>query len=233
MNPDDLQQAWSSQVLHTQLTINADLLLKDVQHKQREFTVALFWRDVREVGVSLLLIPAWVALGIGLALPWGWYLMLPVLVGILGFLLCDLLRHRRRPPEPGIPLRQSVESSLAQVDRQVWLLRNVHWWCLLPMELAALPFFVQVGWNDPLGGWGAAIVLVCAVSVFSSILMYVYWLNQHAVRNELLPRRQELAALLASLGDEEPVKSPLFAKPMPGRESESGDSDSDAVPSGS
>jgi len=39
------------------------------------------------------------------------------------------------------------------------------------------------------------------------ILAYVYRLNQTAVRTELVPRRQELEALLMSLRDETPAVS--------------------------
>ena len=85
---------------------------------------------------SLLLVPLWLYLGVKLSLPWTWYLMVPALLWVAGYMLADRMRHKRQPPEPGEPLRQRVESSLAQVEHQIWLLRNVLWWYLLPMALA-------------------------------------------------------------------------------------------------
>jgi hypothetical protein len=142
------------------------------------------------------------------ALPWTWYCVVPALVWLGGFMLADLVRHRRLPPQPGEPLRPRVESSLAQVEHQIWLLRNVHWWALLPFALSVVPFLIQVFWSDRGGGWMLrALVVAQAVAVVALTLAAVYWLNQRAVRSDLVPRRQELEALLLSLKDEAPAAS--------------------------
>jgi hypothetical protein len=206
MNPDEYKRAWQTQAAQPRLTIDAELLLQEVRRNQRYFTAIIFWRDVREVGVALLMVPLWLYMGVKLSLPWTWYLTVPGLLWIAGFMLADRIRHKRRPPGPGEPLRQRVENSLAQVEHQRWLLRNVFWWYLLPLALPVLAFFGQVAWEMRAGGWltalaaGGGLVAVLFV-VFGS----VYRLNQHAVRTELTPRRQELEALLRSLKDETPA----------------------------
>ena len=83
------------------------------------------WRDVREVGTSLVMVPVWLALGIGLSLPWTWYLTVPAMLWIAGFMLVDRKRHPRQASEPGEPLLIGANKSLAQVEHQIWLLRNV------------------------------------------------------------------------------------------------------------
>ena len=55
MNFEDLQKAWQSQDAGAKVTINADVLLKEVRRNQRHFRATIFWRDVREVGVAFLL----------------------------------------------------------------------------------------------------------------------------------------------------------------------------------
>ena len=50
MNPDKYQQAWQAQSSQTRVTVDADLLLKEVQRIQRTFRAMIFWRDFREVG---------------------------------------------------------------------------------------------------------------------------------------------------------------------------------------
>src|SRR6476660_6402768 len=109
MDPDPLKQAWQAQAGQSRLVVDAERILAEVRRNQRLLTAALFWRDVREVGVSLLLVPLWVYLGIALSLPWMWYFTVPALLWIAGFLLADRLRHSRRLPEPGEPLLQCVE----------------------------------------------------------------------------------------------------------------------------
>ena len=207
MNPDDVKQSWKTQSLQTRLTIDAELLLKDVQRNQQNFTAAIFWRDVREVGTGLLMVPLWFYMGAKLALPWTWYLTVPMLVWIAGFMLVDRMRHKWQLPEPGETLRQRVESSLAQVEHQIWLLRNVFWWYLLPPGLSILAFFGQIAWEARAGGWWTVLGTAGLISVVFIVFAGVYRLNQAAVRAHLEPRRQELEALLKSLQDESPAVS--------------------------
>jgi membrane protein YdbS with pleckstrin-like domain len=117
-------------------------------------------------------------------------------------MLADRMHHKRQPPEAGEPLRQRVESSLAQVEHQVWLLRNVHWWCLLPFAVSCLAFIGQVTWQERSGGWWMALAASIVVAIVVIVLAGVYWLNLYAVRCSLDPWRRELETLLTSLKDE-------------------------------
>lgn len=211
MDPDDLKEAWRTQASQTRLTIDADHLVNEVRRKQRQLAATIFWRDVREVGTALLMVPVWIYMGTKMALPWTWYLTVPVLLWIAGFMLVDRLRQKRRAVEPADTLRHHLETSLAEVDHQIWLLRNVFWWYLLPPSLSILAFFAQVTWQMGDGGWFSA--LFAAVSGAGAVLFVgllyggIYWLNQFVVRRELVPRRHELAVLLADLQDEVPSAS--------------------------
>jgi hypothetical protein len=207
VDPDNFKQAWKTQSSQTRLTIDAELLLKEVRRNQRYFAAMIFWRDVREVGISLLMVPLWLYLGVKLSLPWTWYLTVPAMVWIAGYMLADRMRHNRQPPEPGEPLRQRVESSLAQVEHQIWLLRNVLWWYLLPLALSALAFIGQVAWQERSGGWWTALAVSVVIALVVIVFAGVYWLNQYAVRSELEPRRVELETLHMSLDDKTPDAS--------------------------
>jgi hypothetical protein len=208
MDPENFKQAWQAQTAQTRLTIDAALLRKEVERNQQYLSAMVFWRDVREVGVSLLLLPVWLYLGVTFSLPWSWYLTVPALLWIAGYMLADRMRHGRRPPEPGEPLRLSVETSLAQVEHQIGVLRSVHWWYLLPLALAMLAFVAQVAWQSRSIGWEMMAGLLLPVVVLGLIVFAsVYWLNQHAVRSALEPRRRELETLLSSLADETPDAS--------------------------
>jgi len=211
MNPDDFKRAWQAQTSHTQLKVDAELLFEEVQRNQRSFTATIFWRDVREVGVSLLLVPLWLYLGVTLSLPWAWYLTVPVLLWIAGFMLVDRKRFQRQHPEPSDSLRRCVESSLAQVEHQIWLLRNVLWWYVLPPALSILAFLAQAlalpilalcaqaGWEARSGVWMTVLGLAAVVTVTAYFFVGVNRMNQEAVRSKLEPRRQELEAILAHL----------------------------------
>lgn len=204
MEPDNFKQAWQAQSSQTRLTIDADLLLKEVRRNQQHFAAMLFWRDVREVGVALLMVPLWIYLGLTLSLPWAWYLTVPPLLWVAGFMLVHRIRDRSRLLEPGESLRARVESSLAQVEHQIWLLRYVFWWGLLPFSLSSLAFFGQIAWLEQGGGWWTVLVFALLVSMCAIVFGAVYAINQSAVRTELVPRRHELKTLLANLTDEKP-----------------------------
>ncbi len=182
--PDKFQQAWQAHSSQTRVTIDAELLLKVVQRSQGRFQAMIFWRDFREVGVALVMIPVWFFLGATMSLPWTWYLTVPVLLWIAGFLVVDRMRHKRQPSEPGEPLLANVQASLTEVEHQICLLRNIFWWYLLPPSISILSFFAQVAWqSSEKVGLVAGLVFFLIPSLFVAVVYAgIYFLNQYAVR---------------------------------------------------
>lgn len=204
MNPDDLQQAWQSQ---RDQKMDIDMLVERLKQGQQQFSATLFIRDATEVTVAGLMVPIWIAMGIGLKLPWTWYLTIPVLFWIGGFMLAGLFRRRREELEPVESLREQVQRSLAEVEHQIRLLRSVFWWYLLPMLISLLAFFAQVSWNTGLKlGWPqGAMLFAITTGVVAIVFSGVYVVNQRAVRVNLEPRRRELEETLQSLSEESPT----------------------------
>lgn len=204
MTPDKFQQAWQAQSSQTTVRVDADLLWKEVQRNQSGFRAIIFRRDVIEIGIALLLLPYWFYAGVRYSLPWTWYLSVPVLAWLAGFQLAYRMRRKPTPGEPGEPLRRCVEVSMTEVEDQIWLLRNIFWWYLLPPGVSVLAFFLHVSWraaDDWLEFLGRGSL---QVGFLAALYGFVYFLNQQSVRKQLEPRRQELRALLAGLGDEAP-----------------------------
>ncbi|TWU30239.1 serine hydrolase domain-containing protein [Bythopirellula polymerisocia] len=203
MERDDLQQAWHAQSSQTRVTIDGDLLLQEVQRNQRDFRATINRRDSAEIGISLLLIPVWIYMGIAMASPWTWYLTVPALVWIAGFILIYRMRHRPDPIKPDAPLLSCVKRSLTEVEDQIWLLRNVFWWYLLPPAIPILAFTAHLAWlksKNSLDTFSDVNIFIFVF--FLAGFYFLYFINQRAVRVELEPRREELLSLLASLGDE-------------------------------
>ncbi len=202
VEPDKYQQAWKAQASQTRVTVDDDLLQKAVRHSRGSFRALIFWRDVREVGVGLVMIPVWFYIGIVAPLPWTWWLTVPALVWMSGFMLVYRRRHMSQPSEPDEPLLSCVQNSLAELEAQIWLLRNIFWWYLLPPSMSMSAFFVHIAWRLR-GGWltvlGSVVVLEGTLAVTYGVL---YFVNQYVVRSQLEPQRQELLRLLASLTDE-------------------------------
>ncbi|QDT39959.1 MraY-like glycosyltransferase [Gimesia alba] len=217
MAPDEFQQAWQAQSAQTRVTIDADLLRQEVQRNQLNFRATIFYRDFGEVLIALLLIPVWFILGARTSSPWTWYLTVPVLIWMAGFMLVYRMRHRQKPNEPDEPLLHCVQRSLTEVEDQIWLLRNIFWWYLLPPSISILVFFAHVSWLSRSGGWLPALISFAGLAGFLLALYgLIYFLNQRAVRLQLEPRRQELLTLLSSLGDETTDDGTGKQIPLPG-----------------
>ncbi len=191
MNFDKLQKECQQQDSTGQVKIDSDALVKLVRRNQKTMETTIFWRDFREVGIALMLVPVWIWMGQSDDLPWTWYLVVPALLWIAGFLIVDRRAQQRKQPQPGDSLRESVEHSLAQITHQIRLLKTVFRWYLLPIALPLVVF--------QLHGGLLASGLVARLIFFVLICWGVYELNQWAVRKDLEPRRDELQNFLESL----------------------------------
>lgn len=197
MNFEDLQKAWQAQDTAAQLTVSSDVLLKEVRRNQQQFRATIFWRDAREVGVAVLLFLYFTHRG--------WHnhdwtdgLVGVACLGIAVFMIVDrLIQHRKRPAANN-SLKSCAESSLHQVNHQIWLLKNVFWWYLLPLAAALGISVCASAWHSRHSPSVAAFWLV-----YTAVCVLIFWgvyrLNQAAVRRSLEPRREELEALLAGL----------------------------------
>jgi len=201
MNFEDLQKAWQSHDAGAKVLIDADALLKEVRRNQRNFRATIFWRDAREVGVAALM--TWLFLHWAIRdRVWPLYLLALACFGVGAFMVVDRLMQRRKQPALNVSLKACVESSLFQVNHQIWLLKNVLWWYLLPPGAGIACFLAYLASRVIFreGAPASVIALIVAVGAVCGVAFWgIYWLNQWAVRKSLEPRQQELEALLASL----------------------------------
>lgn len=208
MSLDKYKQAWKADAKQVQISVDTEVLSQKVQESQSAFRSIIFWRDVREVGTALIMVPIWFAMGSLLALPWCWYLTVPVLLWIAGFMLVNRWLHPERSSEAGEPLIFYVKESLAQVEHQISLLRSVFWWGLLPPSVSIMAFFTQVGWESTKSFLGAGIIAGLGGTFLFFVYRWIYRLNQEAVRIQLEPRRNALQNILTSMeGDSEARES--------------------------
>ena len=194
MNFEDIQKSWQNQKAAGQISINAELLLKEVRRNQQQFRATILFRDVREVGVAFVLTVLFVYLAI-CQQDWTNYLIAVACFGVGTFMVVDRRLRRGKLPESHDSLRGCIEMSLAEVRHQIWLLKNVLWWYLLPIGASVV---FSVLWSGRHAATGLIGPLI-SVGVIVLVNGYIYWLNQHAVRKSLEPRRRELESLLAGL----------------------------------
>ena len=218
MNLDDLQRSWENQACPDDLLgiDDPDTLVAQFQAKSKGFTSIIYWRDIRESAVAFAVAVFFLWAGAeGSLLGAGIAAACMSFVGI--FIVVDRALQRRRRPEASDSVLNNIRAALAEVEHQIWLLRNVLWRYLAPIYIGVV-VFIYIGLTLPLpwsqkpqfdslftllfvGG-----VFVFVSGVYAGVIFLLYVVNQRAVRNDLEPRRAELAELLHSLeSQDDPV----------------------------
>ncbi len=198
MNFEELQKAWQCQDPGAKVLINADGLLNEVRRNQRQFRMTIFWRDVREVGVAFLLTVLFLYLGMRHH-DWTDAVLALACFGVGTFMVVDRLLQRSKQPASSDSLKTCIEGSLLQVNHQIWLLKNVLWWYLMPFTVALGISIGHSAWRTSNPGFPALMIGVISALFVALVYWGIYRLNQYAVRKSLEPRRQELETLLAGL----------------------------------
>ena len=207
MTFNELQKTWQKDAGDSRLTIDSDTLFREVRRNKESFESAIFWRDVREVAVAVVMVGVFLYRAFTAAENmWeaGSYVILAMTcLYVAAFFPIDRRIQRKKEANYTDPLQACIESSLTQVEHQIWLLKNVFWWYLLPPGAGIALFFIVVYWSLFKVLPAARVLSVCLVTTSLVVLVFwgVYWLNQRAVRKELIPRKQELESLLNNLAN--------------------------------
>lgn len=203
MNFEELQRAWQQvPAPESGGEIDHDSL-HQVRRDSRRFDRRIFWRDVREVLASFLVAGvfgkvAWSAQAEG-SPAWPAWLAAVLPLGVGVFFLADRVQTRRRLAPRGDVVATELERAAAQVRHQIWLLRNVAWWYLLPLGLSAVCFALQVALYAPgsIPWWAKLLLGLWVLGPVAWFNRWIWKLNQKAVREDLQPRLDELEAQLA------------------------------------
>jgi hypothetical protein len=183
MNLDDFKEPWQQR--QRALDGRVDHVIKKVRSRMAGFDRTIWWRDMRESLAAILLI-VWYCYDLfqqqSALAKCGAGLGIVACVFILAVL--HWARVKGKGARPDLPVEDYRWAELDRVDRQIWLLRNVHWWYLGPL-LIAVAVQIAAMMPDPEG------LVMFATSVIP-LFGFIYWLNQVAVKNQLMPLRQEL-----------------------------------------
>lgn len=207
MDFEQLKKTWQEQPVPDKVTVQSELLLKMSRRDQQCFLSAVLRRDILEVSVCLLLVVYFLhnyAHSKSIS-------MLIVGLGCLfvgGFFIIDRVIQKKRSPQYEDTLRCCLEQSLNQVNHQIWLLRNILWWYILPVCFGMFvgPFLER--------GMATLTMSYLVVSMALFLVFYgIYRLNQHAVLYGLFPYRNEIQNLLNQLDSKEMDSSDI--KPVP------------------
>jgi len=205
MTFNELQQNyWQKDTAGSKLTIDSDVLIREVKRNREAFESSIFWRDFREVAVSIILAVFFIHGAMKTNNTWIAGSLIFLVISILfvaGFFIVDRHIQKKKRPNHGESLNACIESSLTQINHQIWLLSNIFWWYLLPPAIGMGLFFsmtaLELCRHLPLMNVLPMFCLIIVIVVL--VLWAVYWLNQYGIRKALIPRKQELETMLKSL----------------------------------
>ncbi len=185
MNEAELKSLWQKQELQPPVSLPDAEIIDRMRQKLRQFDRNIFRRDMREgvacaVVVGMFLREFFVE-SAALART-GCIVVIAAAVVIFGKLV--VRRHFKTKRGEPDSVKEFLEKERRKMTREIFLLRSVFWWYLLPL-LVGEELFV-FGLPRPLANKLVATAVCVAVSGF------VYWLNQRAVRKYLVPLQEEM-----------------------------------------
>lgn len=199
MNYDELQRVWAEQPTPPPPAGSAaETVWQTVRDKSRAFSRTILWRDLREVaacGLVMFIFGGIAAEATAEGAPaWPAQLAVALTFGVAAFLLIDRWLARRRFVPRGEAVLVEIERAADAVRHQVWLLRNVHWWYLLPLGgsamCVALQYLLYGAPEMPLVVRAIPAVVMLGVTV--AVNVWIWRLNQRAVKRELEPQLADL-----------------------------------------
>ncbi len=209
MDLERIQKIFQSQDDRVVFSGDPESAVKAMRKKQKKFRRMVLRRDILEVSVGLILVYVLIFIirPIFTIAPDLLYLAAASMLFLCMFFTVDRIVQHKRNRKTANSIAEEVEKYLHQVNHQIWLLRNVFWWYLLPcivsflLLMAAVAIEVSPRWETLttrfMLHFAGTLVLGAIVNVG------VYYLNQYAVKKQLLPRKDELEALLQDLTHEE------------------------------
>lgn len=203
MNLDDLKESWQRR--NGELAGSRfDEVAAQVRKRAATFQRQVLRRDLIETAAAVAVIAAFSFFLLQGNYPW--IARLGMAVIILGTIEIAVVLHWTRScgerARRDLPLAKYCAAEIARVKRQIRLLRHVTWWYTGPILLGACIFFFGLLFSAPVPlhisvpGFAALCMLI---GIFGWI---VHRINQRAVTDDLIPLRDELAAVYASLAED-------------------------------
>jgi amino acid transporter len=120
--------------------------------------------------------------------------------------LCYVLNRaiqRRKVRAFGDSAKGAIERALHEVNHQIWLCENVSWWylllCIVAGTLPVAHGIAFVSSRGPVPYWLTMTAVMVGIGASVMTIFFVSWLNRRAVKEHLIPRREELMAVAREL----------------------------------
>ena len=194
MTFDDLREQWQESNARIASQRKRELALVSVCRTVEKTNLAILRRDIIETiasvvviiffGIAMFSLPSWTAVaGAALIVVWAVFIIYKM----------NRTRMKNRTRDIDLSVREYYEGEAESIDQQIEMLRSVLWWYLLPAFVGVNLVFIGL----------SSSLLAPAMYFVAVLVLYtgIWWLNQRAVINDLLPVREKIGALLHELNE--------------------------------
>lgn len=191
MSLDDLKISWRSMQRQCD-TVRIDEIANRIGSRMSRFDRSIRRRDTIENLAAFFVV---VMFSIILFNSSDWVTFIGASIVILAAIVIVVILNVTRlyyPTPAGLSIKQHCQLELAKVDRQIFLLRNVVWWYVGPLMLGCC----VMSFAD-----GPFVASLISCGIYVAIGFFVYWINQRAVAENLLPLQQELRAAIETYNE--------------------------------
>ena len=192
MTEEQLKQIWQSANDKNETISFNSLNLKEMNQQIKKFEKTIKARNNREIGAAILVIAGF-----------GYYaFIIPSILGKLGsiwtigygiWVIYKLKKVEAK--QPGFDIEHSVKQQLMDYQKYVkaeqQLLKNILYWCLLPIIPGMLLFTLGTGkeWSSLLVGYSIMLIMFIAI----------YLLNKEAAEKQFTPLLTDIEKTLQNL----------------------------------
>ncbi len=198
MNLEEYENLWHSEA-HGKVHTDRELLEKIILERIHDYDRNILRRNLREIIAGFLMIPAFIVIGVFTRQPWSWYLIITAIVWLIGFILVDRHQQNRRRGGPADSFSARVEQSIVDLRHDIWLLKRVVYWYLLPFYVTICGYFIHLA---ILGDKESLLFSLLLLVFVTALYTWVWYINQQAVKKDRLPRLKELIEIQRSLHSE-------------------------------
>jgi hypothetical protein len=202
MNPDELKSIWAQQPGSSIgiVRLTPEIIWRLASESAR-FKRTIFWRDVREWLATIFVAGVFLYAAFGIRDRIDWPMVAAAIIACLPMTYVAFRRPKNLVPETNPALADHLRDAIANVQRQIELLRSISRWYLAPLAVSAAIVLIDVFFKAPTSR--AKIFVIIPVLLEAGVIaaaFYAVWkMNDYAARKHLEPRLRELKQTLADV----------------------------------
>ncbi|MEM9648535.1 MAG: hypothetical protein AAF969_08640 [Bacteroidota bacterium] len=203
MIENELIQIWQSSPKHERIKFEKSKLMLDVQSKLNSFDRAVKRRDFIEIGVALVMIPFFLYQVYKQPNALAKFGAICIVAYIL-FVVYKLLKVKKEKPSESSSYLEYLKESKSYLEKQMRLIDTVLYWYILPGLIGCT--IMMVGILDLVNKPWQEIIRIkkiwMALSIFTAVGVFTFWLNKRGVKKEFIPRLEKVDKLIRLMEEE-------------------------------